>query len=378
MGARTSVDTSVQSIQTEHVTLNLGPQHPSTHGVFRMILTLDGEIVVDAEWVFGYLHRGVEKLCEEGTYLQNITFTDRMDYLASMFGNWSLSMATEDLLGIQVPERGEYLRVIAYELSRIASHCMAYGAFANDVGTWFTPIVYAFREREKFLDLFEMMCGARMTFSYVRPGGVSRDVDDDFVARTKALMKQMPGFIDEYEALLTDNEIFLARTKGIGTLPKDMAISYSVSGPALRGSGVQYDVRKAVPYSVYDRFQFDIPVGTNGDAFDRYKVRIEEMRQSVRIVEQALDGIPGGPTSVEVPRNVRPPVGEAFSRVESARGELGFYLVSDGSVAPYRCHARAPSFINLGVLKPLLKGVKVADMIIVFGSIDIVLGEVDR
>lgn len=365
-------------LRTERITVNMGPQHPSTHGVLRLVLVLDGEVVLDLKPVVGYLHRGVERLCEEGTYVQNITLTDRLDYLAAMSNNWAYVLAVEELAGIKVPERAEYIRVIVAELQRIASHLIAIGSFAADVGTFFTPFMYCFREREMILDLFELISGARMTYSYVCIGGVRRDVNDEFVAKARQFLNVMPGRIDEYEALLSDNEVFLARTKGVGILPPDVAVNYSVTGPTLRGSGVAFDLRRAAPYGVYPRFDFKIPVGEVGDCYDRYMVRIQEMRQSLRIVKQALDDLPKGEVLAKVPKLLRPPAGEAFSRIESPKGELGFFVVSDGGIAPYRCKIRAPSFINLAALREMVVGLKVADVVACLGSIDIVLGEVDR
>lgn len=358
--------------------VNFGPQHPSTHGVFRLVMKLEGETVVDAVPVMGYLHRSVEKLSEERTYLQGVPFTDRLDYLAAMSNNLAYALAVEKLAGIEVPERADYIRVIMVELNRIASHCMAFGALANDVGTSFTPLMYAFRDREKILDLFEMTCGQRLTYSYIRFGGVSRDIPEEFVPMCRQLMDEMPGNIDEYERMLTTNEIFLVRTRNIGILPPEMAIDYSVTGPMLRASGVPYDLRKVQPYSVYDRFEFDVPLGRVGDVYDRYLVRLAEMRESVKIVKQALDQLPGGPARASLPKMLRPPKGEAYAQIENPKGVLGYYLVSDGGPNPYRSKIRAPSFINLTALKPLVVGHKIADAIMILGSFDIVLGEVDR
>jgi len=366
------------AIKTEPFVVNLGPVHPSTHGVFRMRTTLDGEVVVDMEPVFGYLHRGIEKLAEERTYTGVIPLTDRLDYLASMSNNLAYVLAVEKLAGITVPERAEYLRVIMAELQRIASHLIAVGAFLNDCGAFMTPILYMIREREKILDLFDMVCGQRLTYNYMRVGGVSHDIPDEFLPALYKFVQRMPSFIDEYDRLLKENEILLVRAKGVGILPKELAINISAGGPVLRGSGVKWDIRKADPYSVYDRFEFDIPTGTVGDCYDRYRVRIEEMRQSLRILKQAMAQLPEGPVRSEVPHLIRPPVGEAYARIEAPKGELGFYLVSDNSIAPYRCAIRAPSLINLTALRDMVKGWKVADAIITFGSIDICMGEVDR
>jgi NADH-quinone oxidoreductase subunit D len=372
------IDETLLERETEEIVVNMGPQHPSTHGVFRMILTLSGETVMKAELVMGYLHRGVEKQCEEGTYLHIITATDRLDYLAAMSNNLAFSMAAESLAGVEVPERAWYIRTIVVELQRIASHCVAIGTFGSDVGAFYTPLLYAFREREMILNLFTMICGARMTLSYVRPGGVALDLPDEFFPTCQYFLDIMPAKIDEYEKMLTGNEIFQARTVGIGVLPPAKAVDFAVSGPCLRASGVHYDLRRDVPYGIYDRFEFDVPTLTGGDCFSRYLIRIREMRESVKIVRQALDQIPGGAHTASISRNFRPPVGEGFSRIESPKGELGFYLVSDGSIAPYRCKIRAPSFINLGPLSDLLAGHKIADAVAILGSIDIVLGEVDR
>jgi len=365
-------------LKTEPFVVNVGPQHPSTHGVFRMRLTLDGEVIVDVEPVVGYLHRGIEKLAEGRTYSQNIPFTDRLDYIASMSNNLAYVLAVEKLAGIPVPERAEYIRVIMAELMRISSHLLAVGFFLNDCGAFFTPLMYMFREREKIVDLFEMVCGQRLTYNYMRIGGVSQDIPDEFLPALYKFVTEMPGFIDEYDRLLAENEILLARSKGVGILPKEVAVNASASGPLLRASGVKWDIRKADPYSVYDRFQFDIPVGSIGDCYDRYRVRIQEMRQSVRIVQQAIEQLPSGEVRGEIPHLIHPPVGEAYGHVEAPKGELGFYLVSDNSIAPYRFHIRAPSLINLTALRQMMIGWKIADAIIIFGSIDICLGEVDR
>jgi NADH-quinone oxidoreductase subunit D len=365
-------------IKTEPFILNMGPQHPSTHGVFRMRVTLDGEVVVDLEPIIGYLHRGIEKLAEGRTYTQNIPFTDRLDYVASMTNNLAYVLAVEKLAGIEIPERAEYLRIIMAESMRIASHLMAVGFFINDLGALMTPMLYMWREREKLLDLFEMVCGQRLTYNYMRIGGVSQDVPEEFLPALKRFVAEMPRFIDEYDQLLSQNEIVLVRSKGVGILPRETAINIAASGPVLRASGVKWDIRKADPYSIYDRFDFDIPVGTVGDNYDRYRVRIQEIRQSVRILEQAIAQLPEGEVCAEVPHLLRPPVGEVYGHIEAPKGELGFYLVSDNSIAPYRFHIRPPTMINLTALKDMVVGWKVADLIITFGSIDVCLGEVDR
>jgi NADH-quinone oxidoreductase subunit D len=365
-------------VNTEPFVVNFGPAHPSTHGVFRMRMTLDGEVIVKMEPVFGYLHRGIEKLAEERTYTQIIPLTDRLDYLASMSNNLAYCLAVEKLAGIDVPERAEYIRVIIAELQRIASHLCAVGFFLNDCGAFQTPVVYMIREREKILDLFDMVSGQRLTYNYMRVGGVSQDIPEEFIPAVQKFVDEMPGWIDEYEWLLKENEILLARSKGVGILPPDLAINIGASGPVLRASGVEWDIRKADPYSVYDRFKFDIPIGLAGDCYDRYRVRIEEMRQSLRILKQAMKDLPKGEVRSEVPHLIRPPVGEAYGHLEAPRGELGFYLVSDGSIAPYRFHVRASTLINLTALADMMRGWKIADAILIFGSIDICMGEVDR
>lgn len=371
-------ESSIVEMKTEPFVVNMGPQHPSTHGVFRMRVTFDGEVIVDLEPIMGYLHRGVEKLAETRTYTQIIPLTDRLDYLSAMNNNLAHVLAVEKLAGITVPERGQYIRVIFSELQRIASHLVAMGAFLNDCGAFMTPILYMLREREKILDLFEMTCGQRLTYNYMRIGGVSHDLPEEFLPVAKRFVQEMPGFIDQYDRLISENEIFLARTRGVGILPREMAINISASGPMLRASGVKWDLRKADPYLLYDRFEFDVPTGSQGDCFDRYWVRLQELRQSVRILEQALEQVPGGPASARVPHLVRPPVGEVYGHIESPRGELGFYIVSDNSIAPYRLHIRAPDQINLTALKDMIVGWKLADAIAILGSIDICLGQVDR
>ncbi|HET9200870.1 MAG TPA: NADH-quinone oxidoreductase subunit D [Dehalococcoidia bacterium] len=367
------------AIQAEPFVVNVGPQHPSTHGVFRMKLTLDGERIVDADMVIGYLHRSIEKLAEERTWTQNIPFMDRTDYLAAMTGNQAIVLAAEKMMAIEPPERAKYIRVIMAELQRFASHCMAVGTFVNDCGAWQTPLMYMLREREKVLDLFEMVCGARVTLNYMRIGGVAFDLPDEFVPACRQLIEEdFPRRMEEYARLLIGNEIILARSRGIGVLPAELAIASSCSGPMLRGSGVAWDIRKADPYDVYDRMDFEIPVGYQGDCYDRFLVRFEEMQQSIAIVKQALDALPGGPEKVDIPLAPMAPPGEQYSRVESPRGELGIYAVSDGSPNPYRFHIRSPSYINLSALKQMTVGHTVADAVVILGSIDIVVGEVDR
>jgi NADH-quinone oxidoreductase subunit D len=379
------------TLKAEPFVVNIGPQHPSTHGVFRLRLTLDGERIVDADMVMGYLHRSMEKLAEERTYTQNIPFTDRTDYISAMTGNLAYVMAVEKLCNIEVPERALWLRTMMAELQRFASHCIAVGIFANDCGAWQTPVMHMFRDREKILDLFEMACGARLTLNYMRIGGVARDIPDEFMPLVRKLLKDLPKRLDEYENLLLANEIIVARSRDVGTLTPEQAMAYSVSGPMLRASGVAWDIRKADPYAAYDKVEFDIAVGTNGDVYDRFVVRLAEMRQSLRIIEQCTEMMPSGPVHARLtpstvqpvdqpvaPLAIRPPEGEAYARIESPRGELGFYIVSDGSPAPFRFHIRSPSFINLSPMKLMSVGATVADAIVILGSVDIVVGEVDR
>jgi len=366
------------TLKTEPFVLNIGPMHPSTHGVYRMRVTLDGEVVIDIEPIFGYLHRGIEKLAEERTYTGFIPLTDRLDYMSAMSNNLGYCLAVEKLAGIKVPERAEYLRVIIAELQRIANHCIAVGAMLNDAGAYFTPFLYLFREREKIYDLFEMLCGQRLTYNYMRIGGVSQDIPEEFLPALEKFNKKLHNVINEYEFFLKQNEVLLARAKGVGILPKETAINCGISGPVARASGIKWDLRKNDPYSIYDRFEFDIPTCETGDCYDRYRVRIEEMSQSLRIIEQAMKQIPGGPVKADVPHLIRPPAGDAYAHIEAPKGELGYYIVSDNSIAPYRCHVRPTSLINLTALREMVKGWKVADLIIIFGSIDITMGEVDR
>ena len=362
----------------DRVVVNLGPQHPSTHGVFRLVLTLEGETIVDADTVVGYLHRGTEKLAEEGTYQQIVPYTDRLDYLSGMLNNFAYVLAVEKVAALQIPVRAEYLRVITAELSRIASHMVFVGTFAADLGTFFTPLMYAFRDRERIMDLFELICGARLTVSYHRVGGVAADAPQGWIDSCKAFVDYLPSKIDEYEALLTNNEIVIARTKGVGAVSPQLAIDYGITGPVLRATGLAYDIRRARPYSIYPTLDFDIPTGTTGDCYDRFLVRVREMRQSVRILQQALDRIPKGDFAIPLPRNYRAPVGAAYASVESSRGELGFYVVSDGTSKPHRVFMRTPSFGNLQALPALFKNNLISDSIASLGSMDFVLGDVDR
>jgi len=366
------------ALNTQPVTINIGPHHPSTHGVFRMRVTFDGENIQDMEMVVVYLPGGTEKLAEERQYTQVITLTDRLDYVASMTNNQAFVLSCEQLLHMQVPERGMYLRVIAAELQRIASHLIGIGFFLQDLGAFATPVMYCFRERERILDLFEMLCGARVTVSYMRIGGVFADTPDDFWPAYRRLLDDLPNYIDELDRLLSTNEILLIRTKNVAILDPAQAINGSITGPVLRSTGVAWDLRKANPYDVYDRLKFDVPVGAVGDNYDRFAIRLAEIRQSLRMLQQCAIQIEPGPVRATMEMLFRPPPGEAYVPIESPKGELGFYLVSDGSIAPYRCHVRAPSYINLSLLKEMLVGWKLADMIVTFGSIDINMGEVDR
>ncbi len=370
-----------EGMRTDLVTVNLGPQHPSTHGVLRLVVTLDGETIVKLEPVMGYLHRNHEKIGERNTFIQNIPFTDRLDYLSSICNNHGYVLAVEKLQGVKVPERAEYIRVIMDELTRLCNHFWAIGFFLNDLGAFFTPSIYLAAEREQILDVFEATTGARMMCNYMRFGGVARDFPPEAWARTVELVRErLPRKIDEMEAFLTNSEIVRSRSIGVGTMTAEQAIAWSTAGPILRASGVKYDVRKAEPYGIYDRFDFDVPVGTTGDIYDRYLVRVAEMRQSLRILEQAIRDIPekGDILAGKAQYQVRVPPGESYGRVENPKGELGYYVVSNGKANPYRYHVRAPSFINLTSFGVMCKGWKIADVVAILGSIDIVLGEVDR
>ncbi len=358
--------------------ISLGPQHPSTHGVLRVAITVDGEIVTSAQPDIGYLHRATEKLAEKRTYPQIIVLTDRLDYLAAMTNNWSYCLAVEKMLGVAIPERAEYIRIIVGELQRIASHCVFLGTYGIDIGA-FTPFLVAFgRERERILDLFEELCGARLTYNYIRIGGVMADTPAGWEKKVRDFVKEMYTHIDEYDTLLTYNPIFMDRTKNIGKMTPENAIAWGITGPNLRATGFRGDVRKDDPYSLYPKLKFDIPVGKQGDCWERYWVRISEMRESLKMIEQCLDVIQPGEWMGKVPKVYRVPVGEGYGHLEAPRGDLGFYIISDGSPSPYRMHIRAPSFINLQALQQLIVGWKVADVIAILGSIDIVLGEVDR
>ena len=358
--------------------LNMGPQHPSTHGVFRMVLWVDGEKVVDVEPHIGYLHRGSEKLCEGEQYAQIITLFDRMDYIANFNNEQVYCRAVEKLMGLVVPERAEYIRVILCELNRIASHMLFIATMGLDAGAM-TPSMFCFRGRERIQGLFESVSGARMMHNYFRIGGLKEDVPEDFVPQVRDLLKLIKEDTDESDKLLSFNEIFLARLKDVAVMPAEDAIDYGLTGPCLRASGVDYDVRKAAPYSVYDRFDFDVPIGLDGDCWDRYYLRVQEIYQSVRIIEQALDQLPEGEVASSVGRRlIRPSAGEVYVRAENPRGEIGVYLISDGTDRPYRVKVRPPSFCNLSALKHMLKDAWIADSVVILGALDIVLGEVDR
>ncbi len=364
-------------IRTELLELNMGPQHPSTHGVLRLLVKLDGEIALETKPDVGYLHRGIEKLAELHTYLQFIPVTDRIDYLSSMIQNGAYVYAVEKLAGIEVPERAEYIRLIMMELQRIASHLIFYGTMGLDLGAT-TPFIYGFREREDIVDLFDMVCGARLTYNYFRFGGVSGDLPAGFYEKAKAYIKKQRERLVEYDDLLTGNRIFELRTKGIGVIDGKTAVDYSMSGPSLRASGVAYDVRKADPYSMYHKLNWNVVTHPDGDVYARYIVRMDEIRESLSMVEQALDMMPAGELVCKTQPRLKPPAGEVYFHVESSRGDVGVYLVSDGSENPYRLHWRAPSFINLGALEVMCRGWKVADIVAILGSLDVVLGEVDR
>lgn len=367
-------------LESDQLIVNMGPQHPSTHGVFRMVAEVDGETIVDLKPVMGYLHRNHEKIGERNTFLQNMPFTDRLDYISSMSNNFGYALAVEKLMGVQPPERAEYLRVIMAEFTRISSHMIATGFLLNDLGAYFTPALYALEERELILDIFEAVSGSRMMCNYFRFGGIARDLPEGIAEKIRDLaVDRLPRKIDELDRYLTENDIVRTRCEGIGTLTAEQAIALSTSGPVLRASGVPYDVRRADPYSIYERFDFDVITKSHGDVYDRYLVRLEEMRQSARIIQQAIKAIPEGPILAGKSQyQVKVPPGEAYGRVEGPKGELGFYIVSDGKPNPYRYHVRAPTFINLTSLALMSRGMKIADVVTILGAVDIVLGEVDR
>ncbi len=370
--------TSPAGLKSDQLFINLGPQHPSTHGVLRIGLTIEGEVIVKAVPDIGYLHRGTEKLAEVRNYHHCVVLTDRWDYVAAMPNNLVFCLAAEKLMGVKATPRADALRVIMCEMNRVASHLLFFGTYGIDLGAY-TPFLYAFREREMVLDLFEMLCGARLTYNYIRLGGVMVDVTPEWLKRTTEFTEYFKPRLDEYDTLLTYNPIFMARTQGVGLVSAAEAVNWALSGPNLRGSGVDHDVRKSDPYSGYENYEFDVPLGKTGSCWDRYFCRVQEMRQSIRIIEQAIAKLPAGPFMAPgVAKIPKPAPGEAYAHVEGARGDLGIYLASDGGISPFRLHVHAPSFINLAMLQEKLVGMKVSDVIALLGSIDIVLGEVDR
>jgi len=393
-----------EGLEAKELTISMGPQHPATHGVLRLVLELDGETVVKCTPYVGYLHRGIEKLAEHMTYLNAIPLTDRLDYISSMANNEGYCLAVERLFGIEAPERAKYIRTMVAEMSRISSHILWLGTHALDIGAM-TVFLYSFREREWLLDLFEMLCGARLTTTYVRIGGVRNDVSQEFLDSLYKFTEEFPSRVAEYETLIDQNRIWLKRTKRIGVIEADEAVNWGLTGPTLRGSGVPYDVRKYAPYDAYDKVEFDVPVGKNGDVYDRYRCRMEEFRQSTRIIRQCIEKLPKGPimapeaSKVSLPPKdnvlkdmesmihhfvlitkgpIAAPEGEIYSAVEAPKGELGFYIVSDGTGRPYRMRLRSPSFVHAQVIPRLSEGSLVADVIANIGTIDIVLGECDR
>jgi len=374
---------SGKTLRTDEMIINMGPQHPSTHGVLRLEIVVDGEIIVDVIPHIGYLHRCFEKHAEHMTnYQQVLPYADRMDYVAAMNMEHGFALAVERMMKIEVPERVEYIRVIMAELQRIASHLIAVGTFGIDAGA-FTPFLYAFHDREHILDLYEMTCGARLLYNYIWIGGVSHDLPPQFIDKAKEFCTYFKPRIKQFNDLLTFNEIFVKRCANVGVLPKDVAINYACSGPMLRASGVNWDLRRDDPYSVYNRFEWEPQVGRGemgavGDTWDRHIVRMREMEQSVRIIEQALAGIPAGNVQAAIPKRIRPEAGEIYARTETPRGELGYYVISDGSTTPFRVKARSPAFVNLSVLPEISRGAMIADLVLIAGSVDIVLGEVDR
>ncbi|MEW6404609.1 MAG: NADH-quinone oxidoreductase subunit D [Chloroflexota bacterium] len=367
-------------MSTDRIVVNMGPQHPSTHGVFRAAMTIDGETIVGLKPFVGYLHRNHEKIGERNTFLQNMPYTDRLDYFNSMSNNFGYALAVEKLMNISVAERADYIRVIMAELSRIQNHFVLVGMLLNDLGAMYTPALYAFEERELILDIFEAVAGSRMMCNYFRFGGVARDVPDYVLQKIKDLVfDRLAAKTDEMERLLSENEILVSRMKGIKVIDGETAVPFSMTGPVLRAAGVPYDIRRADPYSIYDRFEFDVAVRYNGDLMDNYLIRLDEIRQSLRILAQAVKQIPEGPINSQKPQyQVRVPAGEAYGRVESPKGELGYYVVSNGKPNPWRYHVRAPSFVNITPLERMCLGTKIADFVAILGVIDIVMGELDR
>ena len=388
--------------RSEDLLLNMGPQHPATHGVLRVVLELEGEKIMKATPDLGYLHRGVEKLCEGLTYQQIIPHTDRLDYICSMSNNFAYVRAVEKLLGVSIPERGEYVRTIIAEMQRIVGHLFWLGTQALDIGAM-TVFFWTFREREALLDLFEEICGARLTMNYFRIGGVNGDLSPDVIRKLRKFLNEFPSKIDEYDRLLVNNRIWLSRTKDIAVISAEDAVNFGLTGPVLRGSGVHYDIRKSEPYAAYGKVDWDVPLGSNGDTYDRYWIRMQEMKQSARIIAQCLDRLPEGPILTDVPQVVappkekvmqdmqslihhfiiftegfRPPKGEVYCATEAPKGELGFSIVSDGGPKPYRLKIRSPSFVHLGAFDHMARGYMIADIVTIFGTYDIVMGECDR
>ncbi|HLF94439.1 MAG TPA: NADH-quinone oxidoreductase subunit D [Planctomycetota bacterium] len=374
--------TSAKPLETQDMLLNMGPQHPSTHGVLRLMIRTDGEMVSECTPVVGYLHRCAEKIGENLRYEQYVPYTDRMDYLSSMSDNLGFCLAVEKLLTIEIPARSQAIRVIMAELNRVASHLLAFGTFGLDIGA-FTPFLYAFRERELILNMFEYVSGARLTYNYVKVGGVMKDVDKKFGEMVFNFLNQFDARLKDYDELLTYNQIFITRTKGLGIFSPKLAVDYGLTGPNLRASGISYDIRKAMPYSGYEKYSFDVILGRDceqgvlGDCWNRYRVRILEMIESCKIIRQAMEGLPAGKFAADL-RKIKPAVGEAYTVIENPRGELGFYIMSDGSETPTRVRVRAPSFVNLAIMPEVGKNQLIADLIAILGSIDIVLGEIDR
>jgi NADH-quinone oxidoreductase subunit D len=364
-------------LDSNELIINMGPQHPATHGVLRVILKLDGEKVLGTECVIGYLHRGVEKIAENRTYTMFNPYVDRMDYVAAVSNGLGYCEAVEKLMNIEAPPRARYIRVILTELNRLASHMLWLGTHALDIGA-ITPLFYTFRDREEILKIFEKYCGARLTTHAFRIGGCQYETYEGFERDVKKFVAFVAPKIVEYEELLTTNRIWVERTRGVGLITGEQCIALGVTGPVLRASGVNWDLRKAQPYSSYEDFDFEIPTGQHGDTYDRYLVRMEEMRQSLRIIEQAVGKIPEGPIIAKVPKVIKPPVGEIYHSIEAPKGELGYFIVSDGSTQPYRLRVRPPSFVNLQALDMMVRGAMVADVVAVIGTLDIVLGEVDR
>jgi len=374
-GAGPNVETTV--LGADEIILNMGPQHPSTHGVLRVKLKLDGEKVVESECIIGYLHRGVEKIAEHRSYQQFAPYVDRMDYVAAVSNGLGYCEAVEKLMGVEAPLRARVIRTILTELQRIASHLLWLGTHALDIGA-LTPVFYCFREREEILKIFEKYCGARLTTHAFRIGGLQYEAYDGMEQDVRRFCDDFATKIEEYEQLLTENRIWVGRTKGVGILTAEDAIAMGASGPVIRASGVKWDIRKAMPYAAYDQYQFEIPTGKNGDTYDRYLVRMEEMRQSRRICLQAIENIPTGPIMARIGKVLKPPPGEVYHAIEAPKGELGYYIVSDGTVQPYRVRIRPPSFINLQAFDRMVRGHLVADVVAIIGTLDIVLGEVDR